>query len=197
MDRCPICNVSVKPENLVRHLNDIHPRHPDTARLRDELKAEVGRAGPKRTPAPIHVPWWLVALVALVIVGGVGAYYLTQTNFQPFFQPFPCVPGTAYVYHWHTQLNVFSGSAPYPIPANVGISGSCLEPVHTHDTSGLIHIETTVNRLYSVGDFYLVWGKSFGSPSQMIVNGTALPSPTPSQILYDQETISIYYASFT
>jgi len=191
-DHCPICNVAVKPENLLRHLADTHPRHPDTARLRDELKSQVGRVGPRRASAPIHVSPWLVALVALAIVGGVGAYFLTQTNSQPF----PCVEGVAYVYHWHTQLNVFSGSVPYTIPANTGIVGSCLEPVHTHDTSGLIHIETTVNRLYSVGDFYLVWHKSFGSPTQMIVNGTALPSPTATQTLYDQETISIYYTSF-
>ncbi|HVG36404.1 MAG TPA: hypothetical protein VNA10_01595, partial [Thermoplasmata archaeon] len=73
-DHCPICNVSVKPENLVRHLNDIHPRHPDTPRLREELKAEAGRVASRRTAAPIRVQTWQVALVALIVVGGVGVY---------------------------------------------------------------------------------------------------------------------------
>jgi len=70
-----------------------------------------------------------------------------------------------------------------------------VEPLHTHDTSGRIHIETDVNRLYSIGDFYRVWGKSFDSPTQMNVNGTAV-SPSPSVNLYDLETIDVYYVSF-
>jgi len=190
-DHCPICSVAVKPENLLRHLNDIHPRHPDTPRLRDQLKSEVGRVAPSRTSAPIRVKPWQVALVTVIVLGGVGLYYLTQINSQPF----PCVSG-ALVYHWHTQLFVYSGGAPVTIPANTGLFAGCAEPLHTHDTSGTIHVETGINRFYSIGDFYLVWGKPFGSPTQMIVNGTALPTPTPSQTLYDLETISIYYVSF-
>lgn len=181
----------MKPENLLRHLNDIHPRHPDTPRLREQLKAEVGRTAPNRTSTPIRVKPWQVAIVAAIVLGGVGLYYLTQINSQPF----PCVSGTL-VYHWHTQLFVYSGGAPVTIPANVGLIAGCAEPLHTHDTTGTIHVETDINRFYAIGDFYLVWGKPFGSPTQMIVNGTALPSPTSSQTLYDLETISIYYTSF-
>lgn len=190
-DHCPTCNVAVKPENLLRHLNDIHPRHPDTPRLREQLKSEIGRVAPSRTSAPIRVKPWQVAVVAAIVLAGVGLYYLTQINSQPF----PCVTGSL-VYHWHTQLFVYSSGAPVTIAANVGLIAGCTEPLHTHDTTGTIHVETDINRFYSIGDFYLVWGKSFGSPTQMIVNGTALPSPTPSQTLYDQETISIYYPSF-
>src|SRR6266480_36735 len=142
MDRCPICDVSVRPENLIRHLNDIHPRHPVSP--------------------------------ALPCIGGEGGG----------------------LYHWHTQLNIFSGATKFAIPASIGRSAFCLEPVHTHDSTGLIHIESDVNRLYSIGDFFAVWGKPFGSPSQMLVNGTAIPTPSPTVILYDQESIELHYASF-
>lgn len=197
MDHCPICNVSVKPENLVRHLNDIHPRHPDTPRLREELKAEVGRVPPKRAPAaPIRVPWWLVLVVALVVLGGVGAYYLTRAPTLPY----PCVSGVGSYYHWHTQLSISSGGNPVTIPADIGITATCLEVLHYHDTSGLIHIEPDTpeqGRLYTIGDFFVVWGKPFGTPTHMFLNGTEIP-PSPTIGLYDRpEAIILEYALFT
>ena len=196
MDHCPICDVSVKPANLVRHLNDIHPRHPDTPRLREELKAEVGRVAPRRTSAPLRIQKWQVALVALIVVGGVGVYFLTRGGPQPF----PCVGGSGLYYHWHTQLMITSGGNQVTIPADIGISLNCLEVLHTHDTSGLIHIEPDTpaqGRVYTIGDFFTVWGKPFGSPTRMLLNGTDIP-PSPTVGLYDRpEAIILQYTSFT
>lgn len=180
----------------MRHLNDIHPRHPDTPRLREELKAEVGRVAPKRTSAPIRIPKWLVILLALLLVGGVGLYYLTRGGPQPF----PCVSGVGKYYHWHTQLMITSGGNQVTIPADIGITPTCLEVLHTHDISGLIHIEPDTpaqGRVYTIGDFFVVWGKSFGSPIHMFLNGTEIP-PSPTVGLYDRpEAITLEYASFT
>ena len=77
-DHCPICNVAVKPENLVRHLNDIHPRHPDTPALLEKLKEEPGRSPRRNAGPPLRIRRWQVLLVATIILGGVGAYYLVQ-----------------------------------------------------------------------------------------------------------------------
>jgi len=198
-DHCPICNVAVKPENLLRHVNDTHPRHPDTPALREKLKAEPKRLAPKRAAAPIRIRGWQVGLVILIIVGGAGGYYLSQYVRPGVGQPFPCVTGPTQPpngYHWHTQLQIYSGGAPYTIPANTGFSTGCAEPLHTHDTSGLIHVESDALRLYTIGDFFLVWGKPFDSPTQMLVNGTAA-APSPGVTLYDSETITLYYASFS
>src|SRR5437870_10189586 len=76
MDRCPICNVAVKPENLIRHLNDIHPRHPDEPGLLEELKEEPGRIPQKRAGRPIRIRRWQIAVVAVIVLGGLGAVYL-------------------------------------------------------------------------------------------------------------------------
>src|SRR2546430_15835478 len=73
MDRCPICNVAVKPENLIRHLNDIHPRHPDKPGLLEELKEEPGRIPQKRAGRPIRIRRWQIAVVAVLLVGGLRA----------------------------------------------------------------------------------------------------------------------------
>ena len=198
-DHCPICNVAVKPENLLRHLNDNHPRHPDIPRLREEFKVELGRTAPKRGPAaPIRIKRWQVALVALVVLTAVGVYYLVQPRGE--CRPYPCVGGAGLYYHWHTQLYINSAGSPVTIPADVGITPTCLEVLHTHDTSGLIHIEPDTQQqacVYTIGDFFSVWGKPFGSPTQMLLNGTSVP-PSPNVGLYDRpETITLDYASFS
>jgi hypothetical protein len=197
MERCPICDVAVRPENLVRHLNDIHPRHPDTPGLIEQLKAEPGRIPRKTAGRPIRVPWWQVIAVVVVVLGGIGAYYLVQAGSVA--PPLPCISGEGgQLYHWHTQLNIFSGATKIVIPGGIGISAFCLEPVHTHQADGLIHIESDVNRLYSIGDFFRVWGKPFGSPTSMLVNGTTPISPPSSTvILYNQESIELHYDSFS
>ena len=107
--------------------------------------------------------------------------------------------GVGLVYHWHTDLTISSGAASVSIPAGIGISTFCLEPLHTHEANGQIHIETQTARLYSIGDFFRVWGKSFGNPTAMHVNGTAV-TPNPSVILYGPdgiETIHLQYDSFS
>jgi hypothetical protein len=188
--------VAVKPENLLRHLNDTHPRHPDTPRVREQLKSELGPTVRRKAATPIRIRRWQVALAALVVLGGVGVYYALPYLDSGANEPFPCVVGANYVYHWHTQLAIYSNNIPFTIPADIGISAGCLEPVHTHRTDGTIHIETTVARLYSIGDFFRVWGKSFDSPTPMLVNGTTT-TPNANTVLYDGETITLYYASFT
>jgi len=49
------------------------------------------------------------------------------------------------------------------IPANIGLSSSCARPLHTHDTSGTLHVETDVDQNYTIADFFLIWGKVFNS----------------------------------
>jgi len=48
------------------------------------------------------------------------------------------------------------------ILANIGITASCLYWLHTHDQSGLIHIEapaTEASTVFTLGDFFDVWGQ--------------------------------------
>ncbi len=49
------------------------------------------------------------------------------------------------------------------IPANIGLLPNCNRPLHTHDASGTIHVETDENRDYVLGDFFFVWGKIFNN----------------------------------
>jgi len=195
MDRCPICDVAVKPENLLRHVSETHPRHPDTAKLLEELKTDPGRIRRRTAGRPLRVRRWQVLVLLAVVVGGLGGYYLVQAATHP--PSLPCIGGEGgQLYHWHTQLNIFSGATKIVIPASIGLSAFCIEPTHTHDTTGLIHIESDVNRLYSIGDFFGVWGKPFGSPTQMLVNGSPV-TPSATVTLNDRESIELHYDSFS
>jgi len=74
-----------------------------------------------------------------------------------------------------------------------------MQILHTHDSTGLIHIEPDTPeqaRIYTIGDFFHVWGKSFDTPSRMTVNGTAV-SASSNVGLYNNEAIVLEYASFT
>jgi len=191
-EKCPICGVAVKPENLIRHIDSNHPRHADAHQLKEALRKEPGRIPSQRTGGPLRILKARLAVVAAIILVGAGAYYVAP--YLAPSRPFPCVAGTL-VYHWHPQLDIYSAGAPVAIPANIGIEAGCHQPLHTHDTSGKIHIETDRTRTYSIGDFFTVWGRVFGNPRQMLVNGTSV-NPTRDVILYDQETIRLEYASF-
>jgi hypothetical protein len=45
-------------------------------------------------------------------------------------------------------------------------AGSCFYWLHTHAADGIIHIESPVERRYTVGNFFDVWGQSL-TPTQV------------------------------
>ncbi len=82
------------------------------------------------------------------------------------------------------------------IPSNVGIV-SCGKPLHTHDASGTIHVETDVDRNYTIGDFFLIWGKIFNS-NGFFQSNQPLPSyldrcPTGTQVYHSHPTLTIIF----
>src|SRR5438445_12886053 len=88
MDRCPICDVAVRPENLLRHLNDIHPRHPDTPKLVERLKAEPGRIATRAPSRPLRVSSWQVLIVLIVVLVGIVAFYIVTCGYPNNVYPF-------------------------------------------------------------------------------------------------------------
>jgi len=62
-------------------------------------------------------------------------------------------------------IQIFVRGRAFPIPANIGVSGpvgSCIRPINTRANTGLIHINALENRDYTVRDFFLVWGATYG-----------------------------------
>jgi hypothetical protein len=75
----------------------------------------------------------------------------------------PVLSAEATTVHIHLHLDVFVRGKHVVAPADIGINtaGGYLSPLHTHDDSGLIHVESPTNRMYTLGQFFDVWGVVF------------------------------------
>jgi hypothetical protein len=69
--------------------------------------------------------------------------------------------------HFHVHLEVYLMGGAVTVPALVGIDSQtgALSPVHTHDTSGIIHVESSAREPYTLGQFFTEWGQPLGSNS--------------------------------
>ena len=63
--------------------------------------------------------------------------------------------------HIHQHLLILDHGKPVHIPENVGQRPEfqCLYWLHTHTPDGIIHIEAPMNRTFTLGDFFNVWGQ--------------------------------------
>src|SRR5437868_2753692 len=115
--------------------------------------------------------WSIIGSVAvlLVLLGGGGAYFaFAHSNSGS--QPGRAIDGISCQsemlnYHIHAHLTLYKDGKPVPLPADVGIPFSqaiggqhyCLYWLHTHDASGVIHIESPTARLYTLRQFFDIW----------------------------------------
>jgi hypothetical protein len=62
------------------------------------------------------------------------------------------------VYHNHTKLVINIQNETLSIPAGIGIiPNDCIFWLHTHDDSGIIHVESPVKTTFSLDQFLKVW----------------------------------------
>lgn len=67
--------------------------------------------------------------------------------------------------HIHAHLDVIVDGHPVSVPANIGIDRTrrLISPLHTHDATGVMHIESPVKRQFSVGEFFSEWQVSLSA----------------------------------
>lgn len=64
--------------------------------------------------------------------------------------------------HQHVLMQVFIDDKEIPVPANIGIiPGSVESSLHTHDVSGVIHMEANKPYTFKLGQLFDVWGVVF------------------------------------
>lgn len=63
------------------------------------------------------------------------------------------------VLHIHQHLDLYVNGKKVLLPAQVGIyANTWLTELHTHDTTGVMHVESPTKRDFSLGQFFGVWG---------------------------------------
>lgn len=109
----------------------------------------------------------------------VGVYFLASPYFVG--PPFPYLTGENWI-HVHPYLVIDIEGTNVTIPAGVGIFSAGLEPIHTHDSFGLLHVELAQidakSHNYTLGDFFTIWNytvKAVGKSEAPSLNGRMLP----------------------
>ena len=110
--------------------------------------------------------------------------------------------------HEHAHLQIFIHGKEEPVPANIGISDAgAIQSIHTHDDTGLVHLESSESREFTLGDFFGVWGVRF-TPSclgaycngenirlQVFVDGEEVTDDLQDVQLDDQTVIVVTYGT--
>jgi hypothetical protein len=63
--------------------------------------------------------------------------------------------------HYHAHLDVAVRGVAIQVPANIGIDvrRQRISALHTHDVSGIVHIESGVDIPFTLGQFFTEWGQ--------------------------------------
>ena len=119
----------------------------------------------------------------------------------------PMLGNERQVEHIHAHLDFVVDGHPVQVPAGIGIDPvhRAISPLHTHDTSGVIHIESPVQRQFSLGEFFSESGVSLsadnigalratgGKTLRAYVNGT-LRTGNPAAITFEpHDEIDLIY----
>ncbi|GGO84930.1 hypothetical protein GCM10011584_03670 [Nocardioides phosphati] len=155
------------------------PAHP--------LTTAAGRTTPPPWPAPADAAA-AVKAAGLPMLGGEGAEE-----------------------HIHAHLDVLVDGQPVSVPALIGIDESAhqISPLHTHDTSGVIHIESPKKADFSLGQFLTEWQVSVsqthlggldankGNTLTVYVNGKEVSGDPAAIILHAHDEIALVYGPST
>jgi hypothetical protein len=114
--------------------------------------------------------------------------------------------------HFHAHLDIFVDGKPVTIPADIGFSFTAdgkpngISALHTHDESGIIHIEAPVaGETYRLGQLLTEWGvldgtdQKLGSAHSAIadwsvaVNGKKQDAPVQAVVLKAHDEIVLYH----
>jgi hypothetical protein len=86
-----------------------------------------------------------------------------------------CQSSEQVLFHIHAHLTIFVDGVPRQVPAGIGIAppydvertgsgtfiarATCFMWLHTHSADGIIHTESPIQRTYTLGDFFDIWGQ--------------------------------------
>ncbi len=164
----------------------------------------------------------LIIIGVLVVVIGFGIFLANESNKPAIYNDFTHVPGSSEllnnlnkagldalgaegtVLHIHQHLDIMVNGKNIPVPGEVGIGSDFISPIHTHDDSGVIHVESPVQKDFKLGQFFDEWGVTLNnncvgtycadSNNKLVaaVNGKQISDPQ-NYVLKAHDEIEIWY----
>jgi hypothetical protein len=107
------------------------------------------------------------------------------------------------VIHIHQHLDIFENGKKVTVPSQIGIyDGQFLTELHTHDASGVMHVESPTKRNFDLAQFFGVWGVRLTpscvggyckelTPWKMYVNGKEYLGDPRALVLKPHQEIAI------
>ncbi len=140
------------------------------AKRRRTQRAPGGRVTARRPADPATTRLLPIVIAALagvaILVFAVVSVLSEGTSSTPgasAISGITCDRGEHNIYHVHSQLKIRVDGTEVPVPANIGVRpGVCLYWLHTHDASGLLHVEAPIQREFTLGQFFEVWAQPLG-----------------------------------
>ena len=88
----------------------------------------------------------------------------------------PCLRDELPAQHIHVHVAVLDDGIAVPVPAGIGVgrpwgaepdgfiaTGTCFAWIHTHDTTGVVHVVSPEQKAFTLGQLFAVWGQHLGS----------------------------------
>lgn len=111
--------------------------------------------------------------------------------------------------HIHEHIDISIDTIAVPVPAGIGINeaGGFISPIHTHDTSGVIHVESNTVRDFTLGQFFDIWGVRFTKDCiggyctnatttlRVYANGSLVPGDPRTLVLAPHQEIEVVYGT--
>jgi hypothetical protein len=147
------------------------------ALLRWQQNVTAARLTTFDTTTPTPGPSASTKPIKLVDGGTIGAQHFQDGNSPAGGQGdsvdgISCLGVEGQALHIHSHLAIFDQGKQMQVPRYVGmkptVSGGCLYWIHTHDYSGIIHVETPDvvapegNGQYTLGMLFDIWGEPLG-----------------------------------
>jgi len=118
--------------------------------------------------------------------------------------------GETLQFHYHAHLDIMDSTQPVVVPAGIGFviqNGQevALTSLHTHDTTGIVHIESATNVPFTLGQVFTEWGVRLtstqvggliagnGNAIHVAVNGSTFVGDPASIVLSPHQEIAIWY----
>lgn len=147
----------------------------------------------------------ILTLVVTLVLGGLLVWGMSnRENTVTYFKntDVACLPNghQNLAFHIHPKMRITVDGVPEVIPANIGITNTCMSEVHTHDATGEIHVESVNGerlQYLTLKHFFDVWGVSperEGYTLEMYLDGQKKESLTDIPLI-DHSLIEFKYTS--
>jgi hypothetical protein len=110
-------------------------------------------------------------------------------------------------YHYHAHLDIFVNGHPESVASSIARQdGTTFSPVHTHASSGMIHIETFRNQRFTLGMLFTEWGVRLtgdcvggycrpGTAVSAYIDGQRTDKPLPDIVFKKGQEIALVIGS--